>query len=642
MRLAPRTSYLYLSFLLALEVCLTSSSAQGDPSDNLPPYRSPQPIVLSPDGQSFYVGDVTAKCVAVFDTESGDKYSEIPLRGQPQDLGVSLDGCWLFATERGAGTVAIIDLSRGAVSGRVAVGRWPSALALAEKTQRLFVCNQDRHTVSVIDMLPAGGKPLLELVVEREPNSIALTPDEQYAVVSNLLPHGVATDPQLAAAVSIIDTNELRTMSHVRLPAGSTLVRGVCTSPDGKWAYVVHNLGRFHLPITQLDHGWVNTSALSIIDIAKGCRLATVLLDELHHGAPNAYSIVCSGDGRQLWISHAAVHEVSVVQIGLVHRLLEGKLPTELAALKSGSQLNIWARIKKDRSAISELPNELTALRIAEAIRRFPSGGLGPRHLALSHDERELLVTNYYSGTASILNATSGRLQRDISLGEQPPPGAARRGELIFHDATRAFQRWQSCSSCHPNQGRVDGLRWDFLRDGIGNGKDTPSLLLVGETEPLNRRATRANLLVGARTGFTAGHFMVPAQSEVDDLVAYLGSLRPEMSPHCDANGNLSSAAQRGKTLFSGKAACASCHPPPMFTDKKLHHIGVISDTDSDGRYDTPTLIEGYRTAPYLHDGRALTLKAVFTDHDPHGLHGKTKTLSNQELDDLVAYLQSL
>jgi cytochrome c peroxidase len=79
-----------------------------------------------------------------------------------------------------------------------------------------------------------------------------------------------------------------------------------------------------------------------------------------------------------------------------------------------------------------------------------------------------------------------------------------------------------------------------------------------------------------------------------------------------------------------------------MFTDKKLHNIGVISDTDPDGRYDTPTLIEGYRTAPYLHDGRALTLKAVFTDHDPSGLHGKTKTLSKQELDDLVAYLQSL
>jgi mono/diheme cytochrome c family protein len=381
---------------------------------------------------------------------------------------------------------------------------------------------------------------------------------------------------------------------------------------------------------------------LSIIDIAKGSRLTTILLDDLHRGAPNPYSIVCSSDGQRLWISHAAVHEISVVRIDLVHQLLAGKLPPELATLRSGSQLNIWARIKNDRGAIAELPNELTALRVAEAIRRFPSGGLGPRDLTLSHDERELLVTNYYSGTASILDATSGGLLRAISLGEQSPPDAARRGELIFHDATRAFQRWQSCSSCHPNQARVDGLRWDFLRDGIGNGKDTPSLLLVGETEPLNRLATRANLRVGARTGFTAGHFMVPAESEVDDLLAYLGSLRPELSPYRDANGNLSAAAQRGKTLFFGSAVCAACHPPPMFTDKKLHNIGVISDTDPDGRYDTPTLIEGYRTAPYLHDGRALTLKAVFTDHDPSGLHGKTKTLSKQELDDLVAYLQSL
>ena len=75
-----------------------------------------------------------------------------------------------------------------------------------------------------------------ELAVEREPNAIAMTPDERYVIVSNLLPRGVATDPNLAAVVSIIDATQLKTTARVRLPVGSTLVRGVCTSPDGKWA----------------------------------------------------------------------------------------------------------------------------------------------------------------------------------------------------------------------------------------------------------------------------------------------------------------------------------------------------------------------------------------------------------------------
>ncbi|MFV1968335.1 MAG: c-type cytochrome, partial [Pirellulaceae bacterium] len=251
-------------------------------------------------------------------------------------------------------------------------------------------------------------------------------------------------------------------------------------------------------------------------------------------------------------------------------------------------------------------------------------------------------VANYYSGTIAVLNAETGKLQDTIELGPQPEPGPARRGESIFHDATHAFQRWHSCASCHPNQGRVDGLRWDFLRDGIGNGKDTPSLVLVDKTAPLNRLATRKDVRECALTSLTAGHMIVPTDEVVEDLRAYLVSLKPEPNPYLEPDGQRSAAAARGKVLFGGKAHCAGCHPAPYFTDKKMHNIGVLSRNEPDGRYDTPTLIEGHRTAPYLHDGRALTLKEVFTVHDEQGHHGKAHTLTDAELDDLVAYLRSL
>ena len=51
------------------------------------------------------------------------------------------------------------------------------------------------------------------------------------------------------------------------------MLGGACISPDGKWAYVVHTVGRFILPITQLERGWVHTYAFSIIDIAAGSRV---------------------------------------------------------------------------------------------------------------------------------------------------------------------------------------------------------------------------------------------------------------------------------------------------------------------------------------------------------------------------------
>jgi cytochrome c peroxidase len=121
-----------------------------------------------------------------------------------------------------------------------------------------------------------------------------------------------------------------------------------------------------------------------------------------------------------------------------------------------------------------------------------------------------------------------------------------------------------------------------------------------------------------------------------------MSSLRPTPSPHLAANGCLTAAGQRGKALFEGKAKCAGCHPAPYFTDKKMHKIGVLSHNEPDGRYDTPSLVEAYRTAPYLHDGRALTVKDVLTTHDKKGTHGKTKDLLDQELKDLVEYVMSL
>ena len=320
----------------------------------------------------------------------------------------------------------------------------------------------------------------------------------------------------------------------------------------------------------------------------------------------------------------------------------DGKVSEDLASLKDGTQPNVWVRIQSDPGAIMELEAHLTALYMAGAIRRFPSGGTGPRGLALSPDGRLLFVANYFSGSVSVLSAGDGKQLGSISLGPQPVLDSVRRGEIIFHDATHAFQRWHSCGSCHANEGHVDGLRWDFLSDGIGNAKDTMSLVNFHNTEPMNRRATVESALACVRGGLESTHMLVPTDQEVEDLFAYMSSLRPRPSPLLAANGRLTAAGQRGKALFEDTAKCAGCHPAPYFTDKKMHKVGVLSDNEPDGRYDTPSLVEAYRTAPYLHDGRALTIEDVLTTHAKNGTHGKTRNLSDQELKDLVEYVLSL
>jgi hypothetical protein len=53
-------------------------------------------------------------------------------------------------------------------------------------------------------------------------------------------------------------------------------------------------------------------------------------------------------------------------------------------------------------------------------------------------------------------------------------------------------------------------------------------------------------------------------------------------------------------------------------------------------------LYELWRTAPYLHDGTALTVREVITTRNPKDQHGKTSHLTPREIDDLVEYVLSL
>ena len=107
---------------------------------------------------------------------------------------------------------------------------------------------------------------------------------------------------------------------------------------------------------------------------------------------------------------------------------------------------------------------------------------------------------------------------------------------------------------------------------------------------------------------------------------------------------SLAEAARRGKQLFEGKAGCAGCHSGPYLTGGKMHNVGTGSGhwEEADGRYDTPSLRELCRTAPYLHDGRAWTLREVLTTFNRRQRHGHGERLSAAEFDDLIAHLLSL
>jgi len=231
-----------------------------------------------------------------------------------------------------------------------------------------------------------------------------------------------------------------------------------------------------------------------------------------------------------------------------------------------------------------------------------------------------------------------------------------RRGEMLFNDASLCFQQWQSCVSCHPD-GRADALNWDLLNDGIGNPKNTKSLLLAHETPPAMITGVRDRAEVAVRSGIRHIQFAVRPEKDAVAIDEYLKSLKAIPSPYLarspasrrktlgprtrgQVNGKLSKAGRRGRKIFK-RAGCASCHSGPLYTDLQKYDVGIGKDLDKDRQFDTPTLVEVWRTAPYLYDGRAATIKEVLTTHNPDDKHGVTSNLTEAEINDLAEFVLS-
>jgi mono/diheme cytochrome c family protein len=176
-----------------------------------------------------------------------------------------------------------------------------------------------------------------------------------------------------------------------------------------------------------------------------------------------------------------------------------------------------------------------------------------------------------------------------------------------------------------------------------------------------------ATFPIAARLGL--GHVKPPdgkpdlVTPRLAGLHVYQLSLAPPRPP---AGFFDESAAARGKAIFEGKARCASCHVPPLYTEPgwNLHTPAEIAVDDfqanrsPDKRYRTaplralfarfpggpPPVSVGAEPGPFFHDGRFATLKEVVQHYDATGVGagGVPLGLSEAEVDDLVQFLRSL
>lgn len=624
---------LNLASVVAAWIGSASAFAQSPPYKpaGVNAFLAPTAVVASADGARLYVACEATAEVLVVDAASKKVAARIAVDASPSGLALSADDARLYVTCAGpVSTVCVVDTTNRKVTNRLVAGYQAQSPVFSPDGQTLYVCNRFNDDVSVFDL--AAMKEIRRITVPREPFSAAVMPDGKKLLVVNHIHIGPSDGDVVASSVSVIDLATGKVLKEIPFPNGSTLLREIRISPDGRYAVVAHILARFHLPTTQIERGWINSNAASIIDLAELKLINTVLLDNIDSGAATPWAVGWSPDSRQLLVTHAGTHELSVIDFpALIAKL--AKVP---AVLEAGKAVDYTAA---SRTA-ADVPNDLSFL--VGVRQRFKLSGRGPRSLAVVG--RHVWMANYFSDTLNEVDLASDAVRvESVPLGPVPQMTNARIGESYFNDATICFQGWQACSSCHSHDARVDGLNWDNLNDGIGNPKNAKSLLHAFETPPSMWLAVRDDAGVAVRAGIRNSLFTVQPPEVANSIDDYFKSLKPMPSPRL-VKGKFSPAAERGEKLFFSEAVnCADCHKGALFTDKKSHDVGTAGKFDQPtDRFDTPTLIETWRSAPYLHDGRAGTMREVLTTFQHEDKHGVTSKLTPEEIDDLAEYLLSL
>ncbi len=603
----------------------------------------PETVCMSPAGEALVVGERGGCRVTVRDFE-GKVLREIPaVKREGGFFGlftktVPLAVTGVCTAPDGAIYYTVEDGNEGRLCREdgsfVVTGNRPMSPVVSPDGKVIYVCNRFDATVQKYDA--ATLKLLAETKAVREAHGCALGKDGKLLFVINLLPDD-ATEPVkvVAARVTVIDTTTFEVVDQVHLPDGSTGVRGVAASPDGAFIYLTHTQARYQLPTTQLERGWMNTAALSIFDGRTGKYVNTVLLDDVDLGAANPWGVSVTPDGKRIVVAHAGSREVSVIDRAALHE--------RLARAASGQ------KVTEVSISAEEVHNDLSFL--SGIRRRFPLKADGPRGIVAT-DTAAYAVCTFADAIAKIpfterivrpiLFPLNGQALLDLS--DKP----ALRGEMLFNDGAKCFQQWQSCATCHPD-GIVDGLNWDLMNDGIGNPKQSKSLYLSGVTPPTMITGIRKDMMHCNRAGFRHIQFCTVSEEDARCIDAYVLAMKAQVSPY--AREKYAAAIARGKAVFE-KADCARCHKPEHYftasenpkdgSQAPLYDLGLGIRDEMGRKFDVPTLHEVWRTAPYLYDGRARTMREVLTTFNPEDQHGITSDLTDQELTDLELYILSL
>ncbi len=179
------------------------------------------------DGKVLLAANRGERLLSLFDAASGRLLTHLPVSLRPDNLCFKQDGGQLFVTGEGLDAVVIVyPYNSLEIAETVLAGRAPGAMATSHSM--LFVASPQSGDVSILSIAPDGtyGKVIGVAQVGTDPGFVAITPDDQYALVLNRKSGDMAV-LRIAAITPRYKSAPLLTVIPVGSRPVSAAVRGV-------------------------------------------------------------------------------------------------------------------------------------------------------------------------------------------------------------------------------------------------------------------------------------------------------------------------------------------------------------------------------------------------------------------------------
>ncbi|GAB5444911.1 MAG: hypothetical protein Fues2KO_52600 [Fuerstiella sp.] len=566
-------------------------------------------------------------------------------------LNLDHDGRLAACSNRDSGTLTIFTLPELQKQFEVKLGLHPEGIAFVGRSSLVACCVYGDDQVLVVDA--ESGKVVQRIDVF----------DEPYGIVSDAAGRYLYATLEYPGQVIRIDTKSWQI--DQTWDVGSML-RGIAWSEADQNLFVTEYLTAALIQVSAQGEVLKTFAGVSTDNLARQVTLHPSRPKAL---VPHVRSKITAAHGNGSIFPYVSVvsfdGEVSGRRLRIPMDTFRGTRvvanPWEAAFAPDGRQAYVVFSGTNDLYVADVQDDDYQELTYAATLRV----GSNPRAVKVTPDGQTLLVYNALDFDVAAYELPSLKLKRRLQVTQNPLSEEHLLGKKLFYTALQPMsgRQWIACSSCHID-GDADGRTWQ-QPEGL---RQTQPLNGLAWTHPLHWSADRDEVQDFEHTirgklmqgrGLLLGNLpdamadRIGGRSELlDALAVYTNSHSFTLSPH--AKDGLSEAAARGRAIFeSAKTGCANCHSGPYYCDSQpgaadqltRHDVGTGQNDPSElmgTRYDTPTLLGVYRSAPYLHDGTAATIKDVLTTQNKDDRHGITSHLTEQQIDDLVEFLKSL